>query len=164
MEIALPPLRERVEDLPELTKHFLTRFPEAHGRRAQRIDDDTVNRLQEYLWPGNVNELASVLHEAVLRCDGDLLQMRHLPPFDGASRPQDSPMDSMRLEDVVERHVLRVLKDCGATSCARQRRWGSAARRCTGCWTRGLRRLACDSGSSGFIRVYLDNAGSGFVT
>lgn len=113
VEIALPPLRERVEDLPELTKHFLTRFPEAHGRRAQRIDDDAMYRLQEYLWPRNVNELMSILHEAVLRCDGDLLQMRHLPPFDGANRPLDSPMDSMRLEDVVERHVLRVLKDCG---------------------------------------------------
>jgi DNA-binding NtrC family response regulator len=113
VEITLPPLRDRVEDLPELTKHFLTRFPEARGRRTRRIDDDAMDRLQEYLWPGNVNELMSVLHEAVLRCDGDLLQMRHLPPFDGASRPQDSPMGSMRLEDVVEQHVLRVLKDCG---------------------------------------------------
>ena len=113
VEIALPPLRDRVEDLPELTKHFLTRFPETHRRPARRIDDDAMARLQEYLWPGNVNELMSVLHEAVLRCNGDLLQMRHLPSFDGASRPQDSPMDSMRLEDVVERHVLRVLKDCG---------------------------------------------------
>jgi transcriptional regulator of acetoin/glycerol metabolism len=75
-----------------------------------------MERLQEYGWPGNVGELESVLRNGVLQCEGEVLESRHLPLFAEANEPEQStanPGRRARLQDVVEQHVLRVLKDCG---------------------------------------------------
>jgi DNA-binding NtrC family response regulator len=116
VDITLPPLRERMEDLPELARCFLERFLQLYGRGVREIADEAMERLQEYGWPGNVGELESVLRNGVLQCEGEVLESRHLPLFAEANEPEQStanPGRSARLQDVVEQHVLRVLKDCG---------------------------------------------------
>jgi DNA-binding NtrC family response regulator len=119
VDIALPPLRERMEDLPELARCFVGRFALLHGRSVREIADEAMARMQEYRWPGNVRELESVLQSGVLQSEGEVLEMRHLPVFAGDRSEQSKDQlktgagASVRLQDVVERHVVQVLKDCG---------------------------------------------------
>ncbi len=116
VQIVVPPLRERMEDLQELARHFLRRFARLDGSRVQEIADDAMERMQEYRWPGNVRELESVLRSSVLQCEGGVLECRHLPMLSEANElgvPSAGEVGSARLQDVVEQHVLRVLKDCG---------------------------------------------------
>jgi DNA-binding NtrC family response regulator len=113
VDIALPPLRERMEDLPELARYFLERFAQLHGGGVREIAQESMKRMHEHLWPGNVCELESVLRNGVLRSEGGVLEPHHLPQFADASEPEQSTGRSVRLQDVVEQHVLRVLKDCG---------------------------------------------------
>jgi DNA-binding NtrC family response regulator len=113
VDIVLPPLRERMEDLPELARYFLERFPRLYGKGVCEIADEAMERMQKHLWPGNVSELERVLRDGVLRSKGGVLEPHHLPPFADASEPEQSPGRSVRLQDVVEQHVLRVLKACG---------------------------------------------------
>jgi DNA-binding NtrC family response regulator len=116
VEISLPPLRERMEDFPELARHFLEGFAQLYGRGACKITDEVMERMRRYPWPGNVRELESVLRNGVLRSEGEVLEPHDLPPFAEAGQPEQSTTGmgkSVRLQDVVEQHVLRVLKDCG---------------------------------------------------
>lgn len=116
VDIALPPLRERTEDLPELARHFLSRIEVPYGRPVHEIADAAMARMQRYGWPGNVRELEGVLRDGVMQCAGEVLESHHLPEFTEASEPEKTASvahGSVRLQDVVERHVLSVLKDCG---------------------------------------------------
>lgn len=79
IEIRLPPLRERVEDIQHLAEHFLQQFAKKYTRTALRISQDSYQRLFDYSWPGNVRELQSVLERAVLLCKGDTLIIDALP-------------------------------------------------------------------------------------
>jgi DNA-binding NtrC family response regulator len=115
VDIALPPLRERMEDLPEVAKYFMERFAQLYGRTICEIKDKTVERMQEYRWPGNISELEDVLRNGVLRSEGGDIESHHLSLFAEASEPEQSTIrvGSVRLQDVIEQHVLRVLKECG---------------------------------------------------
>ena len=116
VDIALPPLREHMEDLPELARHFLQRFAQLYGKSLREIADEAMERMQKYLWPGNVGQLESVLRNGVLRSEGEVLGAHHLPLIAEASQPEQSMAGvgkSVRLQDVVEQHVLGVLKNCG---------------------------------------------------
>jgi DNA-binding NtrC family response regulator len=115
VDISLPPLRERMEDIPELVRYFLERFAQLYGRGVREIADEAMEWMQKHLWPGNVRELESVLRNGVLRSEGGVLEPHDLPPFAEAGQPEQSTTGmgkSVRLQDVVEQHVLRVLKDC----------------------------------------------------
>lgn len=114
VDIALPPLRERMEDLPEIARYFIERFAQLYGRGICEITDRTMERMQEYRWPGNISELEDVLRNGVLRSKGGEIEL-HLSLFAEASEPEQSTIravGSVRLQDVIEQHVLRVLKDC----------------------------------------------------
>jgi DNA-binding NtrC family response regulator len=95
VDISLPPLRDRMEDLPELARHFLGRIDLPHGAPVHEIADGAMMRMQ---------------------CEGDMLESHHLPAFsDGneTDKPTGGARERLRLQDVVEEHVLRVLKDSG---------------------------------------------------
>ncbi|MEM8699814.1 MAG: sigma-54 dependent transcriptional regulator [Pseudomonadota bacterium] len=70
LEVALPPLRDRREDLPALTRHFLTRFGNAYGRRGLVLDPLAAEWITAQDWPGNVRELENLVHRAVLMAEG----------------------------------------------------------------------------------------------
>ena len=79
IEIALPPLRERRDDIIILASSFLQIYAERHTRPARRISAAAMSALQEYDWPGNVRELQNVMERAVVICDGAEIRMEHLP-------------------------------------------------------------------------------------
>lgn len=72
--IQLPPLRERRGDIPVLTEYFVSRF---FGRKIT-IPHETIKKLEDYPWPGNVRQLENVLQRASILCDGDTLQPEHI--------------------------------------------------------------------------------------
>jgi two-component system nitrogen regulation response regulator GlnG len=84
--IHLPPLRERLEDLPMLVQHFLRRYSREMGRDTRGIDCEAMERLQSYSWPGNIRELQSILRQALLRSSGEVLLPEFLPPLPQAVR------------------------------------------------------------------------------
>jgi two-component system nitrogen regulation response regulator GlnG len=78
--IRLPPLRERVEDLPRLVEHFIRRFSHELGKEVQQTSPEALAVLARYPWPGNVRELQSVLKQAILQASGPVLVPDFLPP------------------------------------------------------------------------------------
>ena len=79
IKIKVPPLRERLDDVPLIANRFLKRFNERYGKRIQDIAPDTVMRLVRYDWPGNIRQLESVIERAVLFCSGTELTPNCLP-------------------------------------------------------------------------------------
>jgi Nif-specific regulatory protein len=78
--IYLPPLRERMADIPALSEHFLTKFAEEHIKPVKRLSAPALDLLMQYPWPGNVRELENIIERAVLVCDEDTILSVHLPP------------------------------------------------------------------------------------
>ena len=79
IKIKVPPLRERLDDVPLIAGRFLKRFNEQYGKRIQDISPDAVMRLVRYDWPGNIRQLESVIERAVLFCSGRELMPNCLP-------------------------------------------------------------------------------------
>jgi two-component system nitrogen regulation response regulator GlnG len=77
--IAVPPLRERLDDLPLLVAHFLKRFSRELGKEVSQVAPEALMLLAQYPWPGNVRELQSVLKQALLRARGPVLLAEFLP-------------------------------------------------------------------------------------
>jgi DNA-binding NtrC family response regulator len=73
--IRIPPLRERVEDIPALAQFFMERFARKLGRSFKRIDPDTLEMLREHSWPGNIRDLQNTIERAAVLSTGDTLQV-----------------------------------------------------------------------------------------
>jgi transcriptional regulator with GAF, ATPase, and Fis domain len=110
-DITLPPLRDRVEDIPLLVDAFLESAARSVGRPAAGIADDARTHLLEYRWPGNVRELRNVIERAVILCEGGLITKEHLPlsvtsapaPANSAALP--STLSGMTV-DAAERELI----------------------------------------------------------
>jgi DNA-binding NtrC family response regulator len=95
VELKLPPLRERREDLALLAAHFAQKFVELNQLPPKSVGAAALSRLQRHDWPGNVRELENCLHRAVLLCDGPVIEPEHLSITAGPSR-LDSESSSSR--------------------------------------------------------------------
>ena len=84
-QIALPPLRERLEDLPQLVEALLSELNRKNGCRVTGVSQDVVNRFRRYDWPGNVRELRNLLERAAILAGEGSIDETHLPPGFGAS-------------------------------------------------------------------------------
>jgi len=77
--IALPPLRDRKEDIPLLVRHFVEKYNQRLGKRVEGVDADAVALLQSYPWPGNIRELENLMERSVLFADGPIIHAGALP-------------------------------------------------------------------------------------
>jgi formate hydrogenlyase transcriptional activator len=107
--ITVPPLRERVEDIPLLVWHFVDQFNATFDRRFESIRTGDMTALQLYNWPGNIRELRNVVERAMILATGKELTIP-LPEPTGGSRARSS---SARLEDIERDHIRRVLDATG---------------------------------------------------
>ena len=103
IEIRVPALRERKEDIPLLAMHFLTRYAGRYGKKVRTFDDAAMAALSEHSWPGNVRELDHTVERAVLLANEELVRASHL-----GLRPA-APGASPRLEELSLEEVERVL-------------------------------------------------------
>jgi two-component system nitrogen regulation response regulator NtrX len=76
----VPALRERVEDIPILTRHFLGEFASIYGRKPKEISDAALAVLARYSWPGNVRELRNLIERLMITCPHSRIEPLHLPP------------------------------------------------------------------------------------
>ncbi len=87
IEIHVPPLRERLEDIHLLADHFRQRYAERYNRNISAISEQAYEQMFNYNWPGNVRELQNALERGVLMCRGDRIEAHHLPFKQTASNP-----------------------------------------------------------------------------
>jgi two-component system, NtrC family, response regulator AtoC len=136
--IQVPPLRDRMEDVPMLARQFMQRFARKHGVRVRNLSDACLATLNSHRWPGNVRELQNVIERAVILCgDTGTLEPEHLgfsprstlpgtpataAPAAGqsasagapASASAEAPADGvMPLEELEKRHIMRALQQTG---------------------------------------------------
>jgi two-component system, NtrC family, response regulator AtoC len=117
ISIELPPLRDRLGDLPELISTFINRFSEKTHKRISHISDEAMELLMKYSWPGNVRELEHAIERAVAMTRTTILYPEDFPPeialLEGQSPEgpslDDIPPDS--LEEVERVHILKVLQE-----------------------------------------------------
>lgn len=79
-QIALPPLRDRRDDVPMLAQYFVERFNSESGKHIAGVHPEAIEILKNYEWPGNIRELRNAVERAVILCDHDLILSEHLPP------------------------------------------------------------------------------------
>jgi Nif-specific regulatory protein len=130
--IALPPLRERIDDIPLLATHFVTRHAERLGRKIRGITPTTLTMLSAYDYPGNVRELENEMERAVLLCDDgepiteDLLSDRiTLSAHARATANGGAPTTLAGMVAEFERaRILELLAQCGGNKSEAARRFG----------------------------------------
>ena len=111
MPIHLPPLRQRLDEIPALAARFTEEFTRVMGKQSQVCSAETINMLKHYGWPGNVRELRNVIERAVLLCEGEEIHPAHLPQA-LRQRPRVQPLtgnEDLRLETIESEHIRRVL-------------------------------------------------------
>lgn len=79
VEIVLPPLRERIEDIPDLVGYFVRKYNMKNGVNVQSVAPEAIEALQQYRWPGNIRELSNAIERAMIFCDGEKIEMKDLP-------------------------------------------------------------------------------------
>ncbi len=99
--VALPPLRDRPEDVPELAEAYLARLSRSLGRRVRAIHPEAMEALRAYPWPGNVRELVNVIEQAVNLAREDTILPEHLPDAVRRARPAAPPRPAGPGEEVV---------------------------------------------------------------
>jgi NtrC-family two-component system response regulator AlgB len=108
IQLDIPPLRERMEDIIPLAEKFLTEI--AAGKRIAGFTREASEALRSYRWPGNIRELHNVVERAIFLCQGQPIGVQHLPSeFSGFQRPVEAVGDAVSLEKLEEIHIRRVL-------------------------------------------------------
>lgn len=79
IEIKIPPLRERKDDIPLLVSHFIRRLSEENKKKIKGVDNNAMGILMQYPWHGNVRELKNVIERAIVLCEGDVISPSELP-------------------------------------------------------------------------------------
>jgi two-component system, NtrC family, response regulator PilR len=122
IEVRIPPLRQRREDVPLLIEHFLRRFAGEQEKRLSGITPDALAKLQDYDYPGNVRELENLIERAVTLASGPRIDLESLPPL---KSPQKGPADGesmafgdgfdldRTLHDYERTIILRALEQTG---------------------------------------------------
>ncbi len=127
-EITLPPLRERLQDVPLLAHHFMREFNRKHDMAVEGLREATRELLCSYAWPGNVRELRNVIERAVILAREGWLEPAHLPPYIRAAGAGSNPVVVVPVGTTVEEAerelILRTLEHVGHNKAEAARRLG----------------------------------------
>ncbi|MGE4299683.1 MAG: sigma-54-dependent transcriptional regulator [Desulfovibrionaceae bacterium] len=116
--LRIPPLRERMDDMPLFCKYFIEKYGVAFERNVERVSDEVLDAFMGHSFPGNVRELENVIERAVALCEGHVVEMRHLPPRFHDLAANNVCLGGTRgamvsLAEVEERHIRDVLHAVG---------------------------------------------------
>ena len=134
MEINLPPLRERIEDIIPMAQLFINQNNKEFSKKIRGITEEAQQLLVSYEWPGNVRELKNVIERAAILCQGDMIDVEHLaieiqktpkkvdipisipdlepepePEPEEIAEPQESS-EPLTLQEVEKKHIIKTLK------------------------------------------------------
>jgi len=137
VEIWLPPLRERREDLPLLAQSFLREFASENQKLVAGYSSEAMDLLQRYPWPGNVRELRTAIEHAVVLCRGDKITPRDLPPAvrstavastPGTDSPRLLARDDMTVQEAEKQLIIRALKETNGNRTLAAKKVGMSRR------------------------------------
>lgn len=133
LTIRLPPLRERPEDIPLLSRHFLEELGNKYGRRLRGFRPECQKLLDAHTWPGNVRELRNVIERAVVLGKGRWIEPSHLPRYmrkhrRGPAADPDVPRRGTSLADAERELIVRTLEQTKNNKAEAARRLGVSAR------------------------------------
>lgn len=114
VEIEIPPLRKRIEDIPLLVKHFVSKSARAQNGGEKRVSTDALSALIDYAWPGNVRELENVIERAVV-LSGDEIDVESLPAkvWQGKGDSSGTSKSRPTLHDIERDYVIEVMHNVG---------------------------------------------------
>ncbi|MCL4456311.1 MAG: sigma-54 dependent transcriptional regulator [Nitrospirae bacterium] len=101
IQISVPPLRERMGDIPVLALHFMDRFTVLNKKDIRSISPDAMEAMESYLWPGNVRELQNIMERAVVLCDADKIAVEDLPK-EICTAPSLPPVENLPYKNAKE--------------------------------------------------------------
>ena len=113
IEIELPSLRDRVEDIPLLADHFLGIYARKYGKNINKISEAAIVRIKKYPWPGNIRELQHAIERAVIMGNGPVLQPEDFlltSKFHSKERDENLTLEEFDLEEVEKILIRKVLK------------------------------------------------------
>ena len=115
LELFIPPLRERRDDIPPLASYFLHKFTKEFGNAVEYISEEVISRFMSYEFPGNVRELEHIIERGVILADGNTIELKHLPGrfHQADSPPLDATRTIMTLAEMGKKHILEVLAATG---------------------------------------------------
>jgi DNA-binding NtrC family response regulator len=126
--LRMPPLRQRIDDIPLLAAHFAAKAAEKHARALPELDPPLIEALQDYEWPGNVRELENLIERLVVLTNGTRLGLEFLPEKMLRALPEAAASDETTLEGAVaalkRRMVIGALQCEGGNKVAAARRLG----------------------------------------
>jgi DNA-binding NtrC family response regulator len=134
VEIWLPPLRDRPEDLPLLAHAFLSEFAQMNQKAVSRYTPEAMDLLMRYRWPGNVRELRTAIEHAVVLSRGDKITPRDLPPWvrnaplTSASPRQILARNDLTMQEAEKELILRALKETADNRTEAARKLGMSRR------------------------------------
>jgi DNA-binding NtrC family response regulator len=125
IELQIPPLRERQEDIMPLAHFFLEKTSQAMGRGTIGFMPKVADQLLGYAWPGNVRQLQNTVEHAVTLCNGKRISLNDLPrELLSVQRKTDSPESIRPLDDVEREHILASLQLADGDKVLASRRLG----------------------------------------
>jgi two-component system, NtrC family, response regulator HydG len=113
VEIHVPPLRERLEDLPLLVNHFLTEYCQKYKMPQKRITESTMKRLEKHNWPGNIRELQHAVERAVILGENKVLESGDFFLSQADTGEHGGLPDTMNLSETEKIMVRRVIEKYG---------------------------------------------------
>jgi DNA-binding NtrC family response regulator len=109
VNIHIPPLRERQEDIPLLAEHFMEKFNVEFNKKFNRIERKALEAMVSYSWPGNVRELENVIERVIVIDQGPEIKPRHLP-FSASEAPVSTDAPPLALEEIEKEHIRKMLQ------------------------------------------------------
>ena len=135
VQVHMPPLRERPEDIAVLAAHFLKRSAEENKKPKRALSNETIQCLASYHWPGNVRELRAAIEHAVVLAAGTMITPRNLPlavresaSQTGGARSVPTSVNQLNLHETEHRLILRALEDCKGNRTAAAKKLGISRR------------------------------------
>ena len=106
VQIEIPPLRDRGEDIVQLAEHFLIKYSRKYNRPQTRFNSAALKKLRRHSWPGNVRELEHAIEKAVILAEGNILDERD---FAFEPKPGSQEQSLLSLEDIEKHYILKSL-------------------------------------------------------
>jgi DNA-binding NtrC family response regulator len=119
VNIHIPPLRERQDDIPILIKTFIDEFSEENGKGNQTISEEALNALCNYKWPGNIRELRNCIERMVVLSRGPVLRLENVPVGIRSGQSDmavsGAPSTTLDLDRNEKMLILKALEECGGS-------------------------------------------------
>jgi len=133
--ISMPPLRERKEDIPLLTEHFLEKYKDKSGGKVKQISAEALSVLMRHDWPGNVRELENCIERAIVMGEGDTIQLSDLPvavqsrSLDTGEIIDEIPPDGISLDQLEKSLIIKALRQTNGNQTGAAKMLGISRRK-----------------------------------